>query len=129
MKTKEQLIQLYLDNVKVIKTLQERQKSIIEELVELCPHKVGEIVKWRETGRTKNVGNFLHPQFKKLPDKDCTAVLSRVKTYFGMFDDSEDMEYHYEFKGITKSGRASLYNVHPRGDYEWTGEYLKETDL
>lgn len=123
MKTKEQLIQLYLENRKSIEAIKEKQSDIIGQLRVLAPHKEGEIITWVETDRRRNIGSIWHPVYKELPDVTHAAVCVGVTPRFSTIDDS--FSYGYSFCPIKKDGHLSVNHAYPPSDYTWTGEYFK----
>ena len=126
MKTKEELIQSYVDLQKQRKSIDEKQSDIINELCGLAEHKVGEIVKWTETGRTKRTGGSIwRPEYKHLPDKERKAVLTRIEPHIYMFGEPK-FDFIYCFNPIKEDGGVSANRVRPSDGYEWTGEIHKD---
>lgn len=122
----DELIQKYYDH----KNAEAREKRNAEETLErlalLAPHKKGEIIRWKETGRTKNVGTTWHPNRIALPDMEREAVLVKVTAKINTFFRSKDVDYDYEFSPIKNDGGISQNHVYPRSDFEWTGEIHKD---
>lgn len=127
MKTKEELIQSYVDLEKKRRSINEEQSNVIKELRGLAEHKVGEIIKWTETGRRKRTGGSIwRPEYKPLPDRERKAVLTRIEPHISMLGDKPDFYLIYCFCPIKEDGGVSLNRVHPSEGYEWTGEIHKD---
>lgn len=97
-------------------------EEVTKKLKELAPHKVGEMIQWREVGRTKNVGTIWNHKYVNLPDRDVTAVLVAIRV---TITPSGNVSYDYSFAGFRKDGSISSIPVHPRRDYEWTNKHIK----
>ena len=127
MKTKEELIQSYVDLEKQRRSINEEQSNVIKELSGLSGHKVGEIIKWTEKGRTKRTGGSIwRPEYIQLPDKERKAVLTRIEPHIYIYGDKTNFSFLYYFKPVKADGGVSTNRVIPRDDYEWTGEIHKD---
>ena len=132
-KQEELLAKTYLEHKDAEKRASERAQDCLEELKELSPHKVGEIIRWTEQERQKNVGSWLYPVFKTVPAKECSAVLTSVNVSVSTWS-KLIVHYDYTFSPITKSGGVSKTHCYVgQTHYEWTGEihknYIKEENI
>lgn len=104
-----------------------KELEVQNELSQLAPHKVGEIVKWTEVKQKRVGGTFWKPVYQDLPPVERRAVLTFVKAYVDRWRDcSVDLIYKYTFKPIKKDGGISQNGTYPNRDYEWTGEIHKD---
>lgn len=124
---REELIQKYVDNQKEIERIKKENSEIKKEIALTFEHKVGEIVKWTEKGRRKNVGNWLHPKYENLPDIEHEAVLTNVSPNINMwFGGKIDMSWGLVFRQIKKDGGVSMNTCRVNTDnIEWTGDIHK----
>lgn len=125
--TREELIQKYVDNQKEIKRIKEESLEIKKEIALTFEHKVGEIVKWAEKGRRKNVGSYFHPKYEDLPDIEHEAVLTNVSPNINIwFDGKISMSWELTFRPIKKDGHISMNRCYVDKDkIEWTGDIYK----
>lgn len=124
--TREELIQKCVDNEKEIKRLKEKKESILKEIALTYEHKLGEIVKWTETGRLKNAGSWAHPQLVRLPDVEHIAVLTKIEPLIWLFESKVSFSWRTEFRPIKKDGGISANRVVVNNDkIEWTGDIHK----
>jgi len=126
--TREELIQKYVDNQEQIKRTNEENIEIKKEIALTFEHKVGEIVKWTEKGRRKNVGNFFNPKWETLPDVEHVAVLTKITPSIFVFSDGRvSFSWELEFKPIKKDGGMSMNKCYVNKDkIEWTGDIHKD---
>ncbi len=127
MKTKEELIELYVANTKEIKRLNEENHAILKELTTFSEHKVGEIVEWKEEIKKRIDGSI----WKVIGEKLNRAVLTRIDPRIWMgYKDDVSFRIGYEFNAVKKDGGISQNHTRPTVGYTWTGEmhadYLKE---
>lgn len=85
--TREELIRKYIENEDEIKRLRENNVGILNEIALTHEHKVGEIIKWKEKGKRKNVGNYYHPIWETLPDVERIAVLTKITPSINVWSD------------------------------------------
>ena len=126
---KEELISKYVENKKAIDGLTKDNKDILKELTTFVEHKVGEIVKWTETGRRKRVGGSMwHPVYEDLPAKEHEAVLTKLSASIWVWtDNNPSLSYEYEFCPIKADGGVSKNRCYPNKDkIIWTGEIHKD---
>lgn len=95
------------------------------ELSSLAPHKIGEIIKWREIKHKRVGGTWIKPIYEDIDCGERQGVLRRVEVLIENYKEI-DVYYRYEFAAIKKDGGVSANNVYPRKDYEWTGEIHKD---
>jgi hypothetical protein len=121
---KERLVLEYNKVEEEIVQLKEKRKSVLKELSLLDGHKVGEIVKWVETNRTKNEGWTLNPRYVPLPDKEHIAVLTNIDVTVSW---NGFVRYTHTFRPINKDGSISKNNCYvSEREIEWTGEIHKD---
>lgn len=118
----EELAQEYIKQTDEARRCQNRASVIKERMANLAPHKVGELITWHETGRTKNEGTTWKPKFVNLPDRDVSAVLNKVDVYVSP---QGDVEFKYSFVLLKKDGTPSCNTIYPRHGYTWTGKHVK----
>jgi len=123
MKTKEELLQQYVDNLNKIHRINEEQKEVLNELRNYADHKVGEIIKWTIPAYKARVGgDRWNPIYGEVPAKEKTAVLTKVNISVTNYNNRTNFGVSYNFSGIKKDGHVSQVSVWPRRDYVWTGE-------
>lgn len=113
------LVKQYHDYLEKADKLKEKAESAKLELSKLAPHKVGEIIRWTQTGRTKNIGSGWLRQHEPLPDKDMAAVCTAVNVTIW----KETFFYDYVFSPLKKDGSISNNRCYPQSTFVWTGEY------
>lgn len=123
------LVDKYLDCKKAEEEAKKNRLNALKELAALAPHKVGEIVKWKEYKR-KNLGTWMHPNFVDLPPVEKKAVVASVTANIWQWEDSDaKLTYKYEFRHIKKDGGLSLNQCYPNNDnVEWTGEIYNNNE-
>lgn len=118
---KEELIKEYDHIIQQMDELKSKKSAIEDEYKEIISqHKLGEIVKWKETNRVKNVGATWHPVLKQLPDKECSAVVTGIRLWTGITLESSTVEYTLCY--IKKDGKVGLNHAYVPKDAVWTGE-------
>jgi len=97
-------------------------QKIMEEIETLCPHKVGEIIKWIGS-KCKKVGP-VHDSYWTTGDKvEKKAMLSKVQPDIFKTPDGEvKVNFIYTFRPITSKGNLSHIHTSPEEEFEWTGE-------
>ena len=125
---REELIRKYIENDGEIKRLRENSVGILNEIALTHEHKVGEIIKWIEKGKRKNVGNYFHPIWETLPDVEHVAVLTKITPSIQVWSDgSVSFSWKLEFKPIKKDGGISMNTCYVNEDkIEWTGDIHKD---
>ena len=95
----------------------------LKELALQAPHKVGEIIKWKEVKRKKVGGTYFNPIYEDIPVEK-SAVLRAIEASVTNYS-KLNVHYKYEFATVRKDGELTQNKVYPRTDYEWTGEYYE----
>lgn len=125
-----ELAEKYMALTEEAKAAKERANDTLRELANLAPHKIGEIIRWTETGRTKSHGTLWNRVYEELPDKERFAVLVsiEVQTYFlsRKLENNSEILYNYSFHEIKKDGGVSKNVCNPWRNYQWTGEIHKD---
>lgn len=98
--------------------------KVKKELKSLAPHKIGEIIKWREIKQKRVGGTPWNPIYEDIDCGEKYAVLKYVEAVVSEYD--VDVFYRYEFGAITKDGGVSKNNTRPTDNYEWTGQIHKD---
>lgn len=103
-------------------TARQAAQKIMEEIETLCPHKVGEIIKWIGFKRMK-VG-LAHDSYWTTGDKvEKRAMLSKVQPdIFKTLDGEVKVNFIYTFRHITSKGNLGHTSVVPEAEFEWTRE-------
>ena len=122
--TEQELLRKYFEYKEEEKVARNNAEGILDELVCIAPHRVGEIVKWVETDRYKNVGGSIwSSKYMPLPDKERMAVVTKVEVFPSKLRGGDaKVRYDYTFSPITVKGSISKNHVYPSGDIVWTGE-------
>lgn len=121
----KKLVAEYTTNETEIKRLQAERKRLLSAISEQAPHKVGDVVKWVESGRTRNVGTWHEPKTIKLADSERKAVVRRVSPWMVIMDGKlHSFGYEYSFVVLKKDGSIGVNEVYVNGQYEWTGEHV-----
>ena len=133
MKTKEELIDEYVNNETRIRELKKNNLDILTEIRKFYEHQIGEIGKWTEKGRKKNVGGILNPKFEELPNKEHCAVLTSIEPIISVWLNSEvTFNWKIRFREIKKDGTISsrvIRGIDVPEDPKcitWTGEIHKD---
>jgi hypothetical protein len=125
----KKLVDEFVANANEIKRLENEQKAIQEKLIEQAPHKRGDVIKWTETGRTRNVGTCWNPNKVPIADSERKAVVVRVCPHLWVYEGKlQTFKYDYVFHVLKKDGSIGVNEVHPYQDYEWTGEHVDLDD-
>lgn len=121
----KKLVAEFSTNKKELDRLEAERKRILRELSEQAPHKVGDVVKWVETGRTRNVGTWHEPKTIKLADSERKAVVKKVSPWIVVEDGKvATFGYQYTFVVLKKDGFIGVNEVYVSGPCDWTGEYV-----
>ena len=121
----KELAEKYLDYKYAEKEALMNACRVRKELQECAPHKIGEIIKWHEVKQKRVGGTPWNPIFEEVDCGEQRAVLNHIEVIVTDYKEVE-VYYRYEFSLIKKDGGISKNNVHPRCDYEWTGEMFDE---
>lgn len=122
----KKLVEEYTNNEIEMSRLKVKQKAIVNLLVEQAPHKRGDVIKWTETGRTRNVGTWWAPKTIPIKDGERRAVVWKVNPYISVHDGKlQAFNYNYVFHVLKKDGTVGVNEVYPYRDYEWTGEHVE----
>jgi len=120
----EYLVRKYTEHTSVANRERIAANKALECLSECAPHRVGDVVKWVETNRRKNVGSTWHPKLEALPDREHKAIVTRIIPSVFEFKGETTVSYKYEFSPIKKDGGIANTSTYPRSGYEWTGEHI-----
>lgn len=121
----KKLVAEFVTNATEIKKLEASQKDIMAKLIEQAPHKRGDVVKWTETGRRKNIGTIWNPKYVDVADSERKAVVYRVRPSINVWNgEFRGFSYDYEFVVLKKDGSVGVNSVYVHGNYEWTGEHV-----
>lgn len=118
------LVRKYTEHMGVANRERIAANKALECLSECAPHQKGDVVKWVETDRRKNVGSTWRPQFEALPDKEHKAAVTRIIPSISELKGETTVSYKYEFSPIKKDGCIANTTTYPRSNYEWTGEHI-----
>lgn len=122
---KKKLVDEFVANAIEIKRLENEQKAIQEKLIEQAPHKVGDVVKWTEKHRERNVGTTWNPKYVKIADSERTAVVVKVRPNVWVYEGKlQSFGYDYVFHVLKKDGSIGVNQVYVPQGYEWTGEHV-----
>lgn len=121
----KKLVDEFVANANEIERLQACQKEIRNTLIEQAPHKRGDVIKWTEKGRRKNVGTIWYPKYVDIADSERKAVVYRVRPSINVWNgEFRGFSYDYEFVVLKKDGSVGVNSVYVHGNYEWTGEHV-----
>lgn len=122
----KKLVDEFVANANEIKRLEACQKEIRNALIEQAPHKKGDVIKWTETGRRKNVGTIWNPKYVDVADSERKGVVRRViPSIFVWEGHLSSFKFDYEFVVLKKDGSIGVNQVYVgSGRYEWTGEHV-----
>lgn len=122
----KKLVDEFVANANEIKRLEACQKEIRNALIEQAPHKRGDVIKWTETGRRKNVGSWLNPRYVDIADSERKGVVRRVIPSIFIHEGKlHNFHYDYEFVVLKKDGSIGVNQVYVGSvNYEWTGEHV-----
>lgn len=122
----KKLVEEFVANEDEIKRLQACQSEIRNALISQAPHKRGDVIKWTETGRTRNVGTWWAPRTIPIKDGERRAVVWKVSPYISVYDGRlQAFNYNYAFHVLKKDGTVGVNEVYPDKDYEWMGEHVE----
>ena len=121
----KKLVAEYATNETEIKRLTAERKRLLSAISEQAPHKRGDVIKWTETGRRKNVGSWLNPRYVDIADSERKGVVRRVSPWMVIVDGKlHGFGYEYSFVVLKKDGSIGVNEVYVNGQYEWTGEHV-----
>lgn len=122
----KKLVAEFVTNATEIKKLEASQKDIMAKLIEQAPHKRGDVIKWTETGRKRNVGTIWNPEYVDIADSERKAVVRRVIPDVWVYEGKlHRFNYDYEFVVLKKDGSIGVNQVYVGSvKYEWTGEHV-----
>ena len=121
----KKLVEEFTANAIEIMRLENEQKAIQKKLMEQAPHKVGDVIKWTETGRKRNVGTTWTPNYVKIADSERTAVVFRVCPHVWVYEGKlQSFRYDYVFHVLKKDGSIGVNQVYVPQGYELTGEHV-----
>lgn len=121
----KKLVSEFVTNAIEIDRLCDCQNEIKAKLIQQAPHKVGDVVKWTETGRKKNVGTWLNPKMIDLKDCERKAIVRKVRADIWVFKkELRSFDYSYEFVALKKDGTIGVNCLYVPEGYEWTGEHF-----
>ena len=123
---KKKLVDEFVANANEIKRIEACQKEIRLALIEQAPHKRGDVIKWTETGRRKNVGTTWNPKYVDVADSERKGVVRRVIPNIWIWEGQlKTFDYDYEFVVLKKDGSIGVNQVYVGSvKYEWTGEHV-----
>ena len=112
----------YLTRKDEEETARQAAQKIMEEIETLCPHKVGEIIKWIGFKR-KRVGPA-HDSYWTTGDKvEKRAMLTKIQpTVSKSKSGTVEIDFTYTFLPITSKGNLGHIHTMPEAEFEWTGE-------
>ena len=132
----KELVAQYCSLIEAKEDIDNKIKDTLDLLSKESEHKVGEMAKWKETGRTKVVNEF---SYNNLPDKEHIVVLtnvsSRVFTHFDINGNKvSEIIWDYDFHKVKSDGEISKKSTYISNTNElvWLGEihnyYKKKAD-
>ena len=121
----KKLVNEFVTNANEIKRLEAEQKAIQEKLIEQAPHKRGDVIKWTETGKKRNMGTTWNPKYIDCADSERKAVVYKVIPAIWAFDGKlRKFNYEYRFHVLKKDGSIGVNDIYVPQAYEWTGEHV-----
>ena len=125
----KKLVDEFVANAIEIKRLENEQKAIQKKLIEQAPHKRGDVIKWTEQGKKRNVGTTWRPKYIDCADSERKAVVYKVIPAIWVYDGKlGNFDYEYRFHVLKKDGSIGVYDIYVPQGYEWTGEHVDLDD-
>jgi len=121
----KKLVENFTANAIEIERLEAEQKAIQEKLIEQAPHKRGDVIKWTEPGKKRNVGTTWNPKYIDCADSERKAVVYKVIPAIWVYDgELRSFKYEYRFHVLKKDGSIGVNDIYVSQGYEWTGEHV-----